>query len=271
MNTALEQHLDLADLLGRAARNVAGETIPSLPALIELAGEALGTDRTAIYRLGPEGERTLLAGQEIGSAEDDFCHILGTPEQPIAMWSAAISSHADREPWNQIREALSPFFLIVLRQILEKEESPTAQAQAERRIREVATVYEIGQAMDKVEIDRLLEMITEKAAAVMEAQACSLLLRLPESDSLVIAASHGLPDEIVENTRVFVGSSIAGRVVETGQPLLLNSLEDDPRFQRQRHFPGGRCLVLHLHADEGRKQRRLWRALHPPQRGLAGV
>ena len=42
---------------------------------------------------------------------------------------------------------------------------------------EAATVDEIGQATDKVEVDRLLELITEKAAQVMEAQACSLLVR----------------------------------------------------------------------------------------------
>lgn len=52
----------------------------------------------------------------------------------------------------------------------------------------------------------------------------------PRNRFLVIAASFGLPNDIVENARVFIGSSVAGRVVETGEPLLLNSLADDARF-----------------------------------------
>jgi len=156
--------------------------------------------------------------------------LLGASGEPLGLWAADLSP-AGLGRWPALSEALAPFFLIALRQTLWQDEVAAARAQVERRIREVATVYDIGQAMDKVEIDRLLDMITEKAAAVMEAQACSLLLKLPESDSLVIAASHGLPDDVVENARIFVGSSIAGRVVETGEPLLLNSLADDPRFR----------------------------------------
>ena len=169
--------------------------------------------------------------------------------------------------WEITTELLAPFFLIALRQTLWRSEVTAAQTQVERRIREVATVYEIGQAMDKVEIDRLLDMITEKAAAVMEAQACSLLLRLPESDSLVIAASYGLPDDVVENARIFVGSSIAGRVVETGEPLLLNSLADDPAVPGSSVHSIPDVVFLHLYADEGRKRDGVGGAVHSPQRG----
>ena len=183
--------------------------------------------------LRARAESCLASYRRQDSPEADVCEgaalLLGFAEEPVGLWAAALSCEG-QERWREVSEALAPFFLIALRQTLWKNEVAAAQAQVERRIREVATVYDIGQAMDKVEIDRLLDMITEKAAAVMEAQACSLLLKLPESDSLVIAASHGLPDDVVENARIFVGSSIAGRVVETGEPLLLNSLADDPRF-----------------------------------------
>ena len=187
------------EILRQAAEITAADD--ALPRLLTLAAKALGTDAQVLHGLGPE----------------EALHFL--------------SSQDSRPHWQEIAGTLAPFVAIAQRQTRWQEEIRVAQAQAERRIREMATVYEIGQAMDKVEIDRLLDMVTEKAAAVMEAQTCSLLLRLPESDSLVIAASFGLPSDIVENSRIFVGSSIAGRVVETGEPLLLNSLEDDPRFQ----------------------------------------
>jgi PAS domain S-box-containing protein len=117
----------------------------------------------------------------------------------------------------------------------------TAYRQTDKRLREVATIYEIGQAVDNTEIAALLDLITQKAATVMDAQACSLMLKDETTDQLVIAASSGLPDEVVENTRVFIGQGIAGRVAETGEPLLVNlDVRHDPRFQdsHTRGLPG---------------------------------
>ncbi|MGI4789913.1 MAG: GAF domain-containing protein [Janthinobacterium lividum] len=232
-------------ILRRAAEIVAADAAAALPRLLSLAGESLGTDTLALYRLGPELEMSLLAGKDaqvlrvqadrcLAAGEKTGCEgaalVWDSTDKPLGLWTAILTEEA-RQEWPDMSQALAPFFAIALRQTLWQDNMSAAQAQVERRIREVSTVYEIGQAMDKVEIDRLLDMITEKAAAVMEAQACSLLLRLPETDSLVIAASFGLPNDVVENSRIFVGSSVAGHVVETGQPLLLNSLADDPRFR----------------------------------------
>ncbi len=232
------------DILRRAASITAAEASAALPRLLALAGEALGTGALALYELRPE-EMRLLAGQDSdvlrrqaaaclragdGAGSGVQAALLRSGTGELGVWTAEMPD-TSRTRWQEIADALAPFFVIALRQRSWQQEIRVAQSQAERRIREMATVYEIGQAMDKVEIDRLLDMVTEKAAAVMEAQTCSLLLRLPETDALVIAASFGLPSDIVENSRIFVGSSIAGRVVETGEPLLLNSLDDDPRFQ----------------------------------------
>ena len=245
------QQDDLIAMLRQAAQIVADDSQPPLPPLLALAARILATEEVALYRLTSGGTLTPIAGEQTErlEAQAQTCYsswlssgicatglscsaaiILGENAQPLGLWTAVVTSETRKERWAEVAAMLAPFFVIALRQINWRGEVTTAQAQADRRIREVATVYEIGQAMDKVEIDRLLDMITEKAAAVMEAQACSLLLRLPESDSLVIAASYGLPDDVVENARIFVGSSIAGRVVESGIPLLLNSLADDPRF-----------------------------------------
>ena len=240
-----------APLLRRAAEITAADAASALPRLLALAGEALGTETLALYRLGSDDMLCFLAGEDAsplrvraeasladwkaGERSADAGGVVaalvrGSTERPLGLWTAVLTEDA-RQRWQDVSEALAPFFAIALRQTRWQEEITAAQGQVERRIREVATVYEIGQAMDKVEIDRLLDMVTEKAATVMEAQTCSLLLRLTDTDSLVIAASFGLPSDIVENARIFVGSSVAGHVVQTGLPLLLNSLADDPRFQ----------------------------------------
>ena len=237
MNSDLSWTMTLHTLLQQAAAITASDADAVLSRLLALAGEALNTKTLALYRPCAEDALCLHLGTETptlrrqAEAQTADAAVLrgGTDNKVLGVWTAKLSD-AVRPQWPEVSALLAPFFVIALRQMRWQDEITAAQAQVERRIREVATVYEIGQAMDKVEIDRLLDMITEKAAAVMEAQACSLLLRVPETDSLVIAASFGLPNDIVENARVFIGSSVAGRVVETGEPLLLNSLADDARF-----------------------------------------
>ena len=222
-------------MLQQAAALVADETHSPLAALLALAADALHTEEVALYRVTPAGA-VFAEGRHsdvldtLARSSSPGAVLLGPPERPVGVLCAALLG-GDAALWKTISACLAPFFVIALRQSAWASEVSAARTQVERRIREVATVYDIGQAMDKVEIDRLLDLVTEKAASVMEAQACSLLLRLPDSDSLVIAASYGIPDEVVENARIFVHNSIAGRVVDSGEPLLLNSLADDPRFQ----------------------------------------
>ena len=231
MRTKNRLNLDATALLSRAAQIVADDTQTSLPALLSLTAEALGTEEVALFRIEASEARTLLAGRGTPTLRRLSEEATETAGRISCGAVCAILVADPAGGLAVVSKTLGPFLCIALRQELWRVEVDAAQAQVERRIREVATVYEIGQAMDKVEIDRLLDMITAKAASVMEAQACSLLLRLPDANSLVIAASYGLPDDVVENTRIFVGSSVAGRVVESGEPLLLNSLQDDPRFK----------------------------------------
>ena len=172
------------------------------------------------------------------------------PAQLLGIWITAVRTlpvDPDRGRSVQVSgldsslRRLYPFFKILLRQQMWRESAESAKRQSDKRIREVATIYEIGQAVDRAEIDTLLQLITRKAASVMDAQACSLLLKDASTGQLIIAASFGLPDEVVENTRVFVGEGIAGRVAQTGEPLLVNyDVRSDPRFHdtRMTGLPG---------------------------------
>jgi signal transduction histidine kinase len=134
-----------------------------------------------------------------------------------------------------LRRRLHPFYRLLLRQQEWREAAEAARRQTEKRLREVATIYEIGKATSHVDVDRLLQLVTEKAAAVMDAQACSLLLKDEDTDQLIIAASYGLPDDVVESTKIFIGQGIAGRVAQTGESLLVNyDARTDPRFTNSR-------------------------------------
>ncbi|MDR3709568.1 MAG: GAF domain-containing protein [Capsulimonadaceae bacterium] len=148
------------------------------------------------------------------------------------------------------------YWRLLLRQQALREAADTAHRLTEKRLREVATIYEIGKAVDKTEIEGLFHLITMKAASVMDAQACSLLLKETNSEELTIAASCGLADEVVENTRVFVGQGIAGRVAQTGDPLLVNyDVRADPRFTNlsMKGLPGISSSISMPMKDEADK------------------
>jgi signal transduction histidine kinase len=104
-----------------------------------------------------------------------------------------------------------------------------AEDKARQRISEVATIYEIGQAIDKIEHSRLLQLITDRAALLMDAQACSLMLKDEETGRLRLAASYGLPEDALSQEQ-WIGEGIAWRVAQTQQPMLIVGNVQDPRL-----------------------------------------
>jgi PAS domain S-box-containing protein len=105
-----------------------------------------------------------------------------------------------------------------------------ARKHHEQRLREVTALYEIGQAMEGNDLQTLLDLITRKAAEVMDAQVCSLMLLDEDERMLVIRSSYGLPGEVVEQARVPWGKGIAGRVAANGEPMLIIDPRTDPRL-----------------------------------------
>ncbi len=104
-----------------------------------------------------------------------------------------------------------------------------AEQKARQRISELAAIYEIGQAIDRIELRKLLQLITDRTARLMDAQACSLMLVNHEAGVLRVAASRGLPEAAMDCEQK-IGEGIAGRVAETEQPLLINGSFRDPRL-----------------------------------------
>jgi PAS domain S-box-containing protein len=147
----------------------------------------------------------------------------------------ASESNAALKPLTALTRRLQPFYSLLLRQLFSREALDHAKKQTEKRLREVSTIYEIGKAIDQTDANALFSLITKKAAYVMDAQVCSLLIKDIDGEQLSIAASYGLPDDVVENAKIFVGEGIAGRVAQTGEALLINlDARLDPRLKGRR-------------------------------------
>ncbi|HEY7727409.1 MAG TPA: GAF domain-containing protein, partial [Candidatus Eisenbacteria bacterium] len=80
--------------------------------------------------------------------------------------------------------------------------------------------------------DHLTRLTVEMISEVMNARTASLMLVDEQADELYIKAARGLREEVVTDTRIKIGDSVAGWVAKHGQPLLVTNIEEDPRFSR---------------------------------------
>jgi putative methionine-R-sulfoxide reductase with GAF domain len=60
----------------------------------------------------------------------------------------------------------------------------------------------------------------------MQAQRCSIMLASPDPEQLYLAASRGLPPDVVDGMMVRLGEGVAGKVAQRRQPLLVRDVVD---------------------------------------------
>ncbi len=115
----------------------------------------------------------------------------------------------------------------------------------EKHVNELNALYEAGTSIGSAANPReLLNKIVELAARVTEARVGSVMLLDEAQEYLTIAAAIGLNPEIVVNTKLAIGSSIAGYVAQFGKPLIVEDVENDEQFKRiNRERYGASSLI----------------------------
>ncbi len=102
------------------------------------------------------------------------------------------------------------------------------------RLEEINALYEASKSLvSTIELNELLSAIINLATSVLRAKIGSIMLIDEDGKHLSIAAAIGLDEEVIRTTRLPIGSSIAGYVAESKEPLFVNSVEKDPRFKRE--------------------------------------
>jgi HD-GYP domain-containing protein (c-di-GMP phosphodiesterase class II)/HAMP domain-containing protein len=95
----------------------------------------------------------------------------------------------------------------------------------DRKIFELATLHEVGKSLSMVlDIETLLGLIMEMTARVLGGvKSSSLILFDEQTGNLVVKVHKGISQESVQKP-IQVGQGIAGKVFETGEPILINNL-----------------------------------------------
>jgi len=102
-----------------------------------------------------------------------------------------------------------------------------------QRLIQLGLFYQMGQAMTSTfDLDHLFGDTIELAISVIDAQAATLRLFDRERQELVHEFSRG-GSIFPQSHRVRLGCGIAGWVAEHGQPVLLNDVAKDDRFDPQ--------------------------------------
>jgi len=103
----------------------------------------------------------------------------------------------------------------------------------QRRVGELNALYEAGKSIGSLaNLSELLNQIVVLASTVTEATIGSIMLLDERKEYLKIEAAIGLDENIIRNTRLPIGASIAGYVAKTGEAIVVNDVENDERFKR---------------------------------------
>ena len=93
------------------------------------------------------------------------------------------------------------------------------------------TMYEIGQLItSQLQLDAVLNTLAQSTAELLGTDSGVILLPDEGSRVLTIKGAYGLSEQFIKNTHYRLGESIAGQVVLTGEPLIINDLPNEPRF-----------------------------------------
>lgn len=103
---------------------------------------------------------------------------------------------------------------------------------------------------------RLLQATVEVARAIFSAKAATIFLYDEETDELVFEAVAGLGAETLIGNRIPSSTGIAGWVLVTRQPLVLEDVTEDPRWggqeiaERTGYAPNGLMAVPLIHEED---------------------
>jgi len=100
--------------------------------------------------------------------------------------------------------------------------------QLTQRVKELNILYSIGKSVAQlVDLETALNRIVEAAVYITSAEEGSLLLVDRETGELYLRAARGLGEKFARGFRLKVDQSLAGRVVQTGEPIRIESTATD--------------------------------------------
>ena len=97
----------------------------------------------------------------------------------------------------------------------------------------VEKLYQSIKAINSAAPEKLFDVVVDEASKILDVEICSLLLFDKDNKHLRIKSAKGLYQTIIKNTVINKGDGIVGKVAETGEPLLIENIQDYPAFEKK--------------------------------------
>jgi two-component system NtrC family sensor kinase len=103
----------------------------------------------------------------------------------------------------------------------------------ENLVYKLSTLSEVTELVSRIpDIKEVLQVVLHRAMTAVHSKIGSIMLLDSQTQTLRIAAAEGLEDAVVAGTIIRLGEGIAGKVAQTGEPVLVEDVEHDERFNK---------------------------------------
>ena len=118
------------------------------------------------------------------------------------------------------------------------------------RLLELRSLQESVKAINSaLDLEELLQLIVENATQVLRGARCSIALVDEKRQAVVTSAAAGIPHNELWGTSFRFGQGVAGWVVENRHAVLINNVDEDPRFRRIGTWPITSMICVPLMSD----------------------
>ncbi len=107
-----------------------------------------------------------------------------------------------------------------------------AKRQLEQQVKELRILYGLGRSVTSLlDLELVLNRVVEAAVYLTGAEEGSLMLIDEDTGNLYMRAARGIGEKYARGFRVRVEDSIAGRVLRTGEPIILGASRQDDVYK----------------------------------------
>jgi Nif-specific regulatory protein len=100
-----------------------------------------------------------------------------------------------------------------------------------RKIEEVSLLFEVSQLLDdSIDLKQVISPVLKAIADQMGLERGTITLLNRKTGEISIEAAYGLSDSQQERGRYRLGEGITGKVVQTGNPMVIPNIADEPTF-----------------------------------------
>ncbi len=104
----------------------------------------------------------------------------------------------------------------------------------QRQVNELSTLAQVSKTITQpLYLDEMLAVICEMTAQIMSAKGTALLLFDEENDELALRATYGLQREHAAISPIDVETSLTGRAIMRGEPVIVRDLQQEPSYKNR--------------------------------------